>query len=219
MLPVRPFRCLGYVGFLSSVAFVLCACGTVRETFHETWYSAPTWSPADDRLAYVKSDVVYTRTRPRFSLFIGEDSVTEENQSLTLQVCTNDRSGQAESCPAEIELPAVGPRGAAVRLEWKDDGLYYGVSLPNGTPAGLWRITPDEDAAQLVTPEGGVRDARPRRLSHDQLEIYAGNEGYGALGNQTIFLFDHARREARVFIHDPLSIRLPTPPPYSITGR
>ncbi|MBK7218260.1 MAG: hypothetical protein IPH95_14695 [Candidatus Promineofilum sp.] len=150
---------------------------------------------------------------------VSEDSVTEENQSLTLYVCINERSGQAESCLAQIELPAGGPRGASVRLEWKDDGLYYGVSLPNGTPAGLWRVAPDGGAAQLVAPGSGVRDARPRRLSRDQLEVYAGNEGYGALDNQTIFLFDHARREARVFIHDPLSDRLPAPPPYSITGR
>ncbi len=214
---VRPFSWSIFWG-LFSLAGV--ACRPTTEVKSETWYSSPTWSLDDTQVAYIRSDVRFEAQRPRISLFVGEDSVSEQLLDLTMYLCINDRDASSERCLVEIPARNYDEKSAViVNIDWREDGIFYAIRSPSQTHAEIRRIPIDSTVSELIDPRGSESAVLPRRVSGDSLELYAGSGGYGYFNDQTIYIFDHLNRTTGIYVSDPLSTEAPYIPPYSVTGR
>lgn len=211
---------LVWVILWSYFSLMSVACKPATEVKSETRYSSPTWSFDDSQVAYIKSDAQLETRRPRISLFVGEESVSEQLLDLSVYLCVNDRSASNEQCIIEIPVQNYDEKSAViVSVDWRKDGIYYAIRSPSQAHTEIRRISAGSAASELIDPRGPEWSVQPRRVSGDLLELYAGYGGYGYFNDQTIYLFDHLNRTTRVYVTDPSSPEAPYIPPYSVTGR
>lgn len=209
------------------MALILAGCGPSQEQHTENWYSAATWSSDGTQIAYFKRYVEYTRTTPRVSWFIGEDTQSTTLKRDQLFLCINDVTGKSERIISEVPYDLFQPDpytlpGIYTVIVWENQTLLYGAGQRDIFATGVRRVNLQNEQDKLVEAgfEAMVALSRRRERVFNGQELYSSAEGdYGYFGDQTIYIFDHNRRSVAVYLHDPLNKKKPYVPPYSVTGK
>jgi len=178
------------------------------------------------KIAYFKHYLEYTFTTPLISFFIAEESKTTVFKNGRLFLAVNDITGQNEVIVKEIsyhwpkkdELPPL-----YLAVDWENNEiLYYGADLRDIFTTGVNKINLADNSTTLVSLEFDkvAELGQNSKNIFNNLELYSGGYGnYGFFGNQVIYLFDHNKRDVRVYVSDPLLKSKPYLPPYSVTGK
>ena len=184
------------VTFILILAIFFNSCSPIKERRIEDRYSSVTWSPDGIPVAYFKIHIEYVSVKPRFSLFIGEDTKAEVIEKVQVFLCVNDPEGMSERILDEIELPNdQQDLGVYTNIEWVDEYIRYGVEVQDDFSTGVLQITPEGAEKQLVeSGDESIVMLQPRTVNAGDQELYSGFGDYGFFGHRTIFIFDHEVR-------------------------
>jgi hypothetical protein len=221
---LRQMFSFNYIIVMLLLVISMSGCGKTNELKKENWYQSAVWSPDGQQVAYFKRYLEFTPSTPLINFFIGEGSSENTIQKDMVVLCLNDKNGQKEVAIKNITYPLMQKDKYTISslystISWREDGIYYGISMDNYFTTGVYRILPDGTNDQLI--QGGT-EAINKTITGPAvmqgLELYSNSGNYGRFTNRAIFIFDHNRKDVSVFVKDP-ELKQVSNPPYKVTGK